>query len=197
MSMQKRTADLAPELEALRQRELQILKLLADARSSVPSGNSEPFAGGVITHSPAEESYRAFIHNSSEGMWRMELDQPIDSGWPEDEQLARIYEWGYLAECNPATARMYGYDAQHHPLTGARLSDFLVRSNASNEAFLRSFIRSGYELREGESHEQEHDGNDRYFARSLVGVKQEGRLSARGGHSATSPRANRLRRRCV
>jgi PAS domain S-box-containing protein len=41
----------------------------------------------------SEERYRAFVHNSSEGIWRFELDHPIDPSWTEEEQIARTYEW--------------------------------------------------------------------------------------------------------
>ncbi|MGH9631530.1 MAG: PAS domain S-box protein, partial [Bryobacteraceae bacterium] len=123
----------------------------------------------------SEERYRAFIYNSSEGIWRMELEQPIDPAWPVDQQVARAYDWAYLAECNDAMARMYGHDTAS-TVTGARLSDLFVRSDPKNEAFLRAFIMSGYELRDAESHEQDLSGNDRYFQNSFVGVIENGML---------------------
>jgi PAS domain S-box-containing protein len=123
----------------------------------------------------SEERYRAFIRNSSEGIWRCELDHPIDTSWPEDEQVERAYEWAFMAECNQAMARMYGFDHES-ALDGVRLSDLFVRSDPKNEAFLRAFIRSGYELREAQSHERDVAGNDRYFINSFVGVVENGIL---------------------
>ena len=123
----------------------------------------------------SEERYRAFISNSSEGIWRMELDHPINPAWPVDEQVARAYDWAYLAECNDAMARMYGHDSAS-ALTGARLSDLFVRSDPKNQAFLRAFIMSGYELRDAASHEQDLSGNDLYFRNSFIGVIENGML---------------------
>jgi PAS domain S-box-containing protein len=122
-----------------------------------------------------EERYRAFIQNSSEGIWRVELDHPIDPAWPVDEQIARAYEWAYLAECNDAMARMYRH-VTAGALLGARLADLFVRSDPNNEAFLRAFVTSGYELRDAESHEHDASGDDRYFRNSLIGVIENGLL---------------------
>ena len=127
------------------------------------------------TQRQAEERYRTFIHNSSEGIWRFELDHPIDSSWPVDEQVSRAYDWGYLAECNDAMARMYGYETAE-TLIGTRLADLFVRSDPNNEAFLRAFFTSGYQLRNAESHERDVHGTDRYFLNSFVGVLEKGLL---------------------
>ncbi len=56
----------------------------------------------------SEERYRAFIELNASGMWRIEFEQPISTALPEQEQLARIYQDGYVAECNDALARQAG-----------------------------------------------------------------------------------------
>jgi PAS domain-containing protein len=68
----------------------------------------------------AEQRYRAFVQNSSEAIWRFECDRPIPTSLPPDEQIDRMYADGYLAECNEAMARMYGFDAPAD-LVGKRL----------------------------------------------------------------------------
>lgn len=123
----------------------------------------------------SEERYRAFLQNSSEGIWCCELDQPIAPDWPEDEQVRCMYDWAYLSDCNDAMARMYGYD-NTAALIGARLRDLFVATDPQNEMFLRAFIGSAYQLRDAESHEQDKDGNDRFFLNSLVGVLENGSL---------------------
>src|SRR5919107_5091332 len=76
----------------------------------------------------SEERYRAFIANSSEGIWRFEFERPVPTDLPEDEQVERFYRHGYLAECNDAAARMYGFERAEEML-GARLGDMLVRDD--------------------------------------------------------------------
>jgi PAS domain S-box-containing protein len=123
----------------------------------------------------SEERYRAFIANSSEGIWRFELDEPVPTDLPEDEQIDLCYRHGHLAECNDAMARMYGFEGAAD-ITGARLGDLLVREDPANVEYLRAFIRSGYRLTDAESVETDREGRRRHFLNNLVGVLEAGRL---------------------
>ena len=123
----------------------------------------------------SEERYRAFIANSSEGIWRFELEEPVPTSLPEDEQIDLFYARGYLAECNDAMARMYGFGVAAE-ITGARLGDLLVRTDPANVEYLRSFIRSGYRLADAASVEQDREGRRRHFVNNLVGVTSGGLL---------------------
>ena len=123
----------------------------------------------------SEERYRAFVEQSSEGIWRFELDEPVSVNLPIAEQLKLAYERGFLAECNDAMARMYGFDSAEK-ITGARLSDLFVTEDAANDSYLRAFIESNYRLTEAESHERDAEGNDKYFLNNLVGIIENGNL---------------------
>jgi PAS domain S-box-containing protein len=121
------------------------------------------------------ERYRAFVANSTEGIWRFELDAPVPVDLPADEQVAALYRGSYLAECNDAMARMYGYGSAAE-LVGARLPAFLPPDDPRNAAYLRAFVGSGYRLAEAESFERDRAGNPRVFANTLVGVVEGGHL---------------------
>ncbi len=123
----------------------------------------------------SEERYRAFVRNSSEAIWRFELEEPVSVDLTEDEQLDLFYRHGYLAECNDAMAEMYGFTSAEE-IVGARFGDLLVRDDPRNVEFLRSFLRSGYRLTEAESHEVDRDGNPKYFLNNLVGIIEDGWL---------------------
>ncbi|HEY9847795.1 MAG TPA: PAS domain S-box protein, partial [Candidatus Caenarcaniphilales bacterium] len=123
----------------------------------------------------SEERYRRFIEQSSEGIWRFELEVPISTACPEDEQIQHFYQSGYLAECNNAMAQMYGF-AEATELAGTRLDELLVRSDPQNTQYLRAFIRSGYRLSDAESHEVDKQGHSRYFLNNLVGTVEQGVL---------------------
>ena len=122
-----------------------------------------------------EERYRAFIANSSEGIWRFELEEPVETVLAADEQIELFYRRGYLAECNDAMARMYGY-ARAEEIVGARLGDLLVRTDPANVEYLRAFVASGYRLTDVESVERDRDGRIKHFSNNLVGVVEGGKI---------------------
>jgi signal transduction histidine kinase len=96
-------------------------------------------------------------------------------GLPIDQQIDAFYQYAYLAECNDAMARMYGF-SEANELIGARLGDFLVRSDPQNLAYLRAFVEADYRLVDAESHELDRYGNARYFLNNLVGNIEDGRI---------------------
>ncbi len=57
----------------------------------------------------SEENYRMFVSQSSEGIFREDLDAPVPVDLPEDELIHRILYDHYMAECNDAMAAMYGF----------------------------------------------------------------------------------------
>jgi PAS domain S-box-containing protein len=123
----------------------------------------------------SEERYRAFIEQTTEGVWRFELEQPIAVNLPPEEQIDRIYAHAYLAECNDAVARMYGYGSADE-LIGARLGDLMPRTDPQNLNYLRAFIQSGYRLTDAESHEIDREGRGHYFLNNLIGVVSNGQV---------------------
>ena len=94
---------------------------------------------------------------------------------PADQQIDQFYAYAYLAECNDAVARMYGF-ANAGELIGARLSDMMPRTDPQNLAYLRAFVQSGYRLTDAESHEIDREGRGRYFLNNLIGVVSKGQL---------------------
>jgi PAS domain S-box-containing protein len=122
-----------------------------------------------------EERYRSFIAISSEGIWRYEVEQPIDIKLPADLQIERIFKEAYLAECNDAMARMYGYNNAEEIL-GKRMSDMVLISEPANIEAARAFIVNGYQLHDVESIELDAKGERKYFLNSLVGVVENGFL---------------------
>ncbi|MBD0264603.1 MAG: PAS domain S-box protein [Tolypothrix sp. Co-bin9] len=122
-----------------------------------------------------EERYRVFVEQSSEAIWRFEIEKPVLLELSEDEQIQHFYQYGYLAECNHVMAQMYGFSCAEE-VVGTRLKDFLVACDPHNIEYLRSFIRSGYRLVDAESHEVDKYGNSKYFVNNLVGIVENGVL---------------------
>jgi PAS domain S-box-containing protein len=123
----------------------------------------------------SEERYRSFVANSTEGIWRIESEKPIDTKLPLNEQMELIYQHAYLAECNDAMAKMYGYDSAAEIL-GTRMSNLMVIDDPVNIASAKAFIRNKYRLRNVESVEMDKDGGKKYFMNNLIGIVENGFL---------------------
>ena len=123
----------------------------------------------------SEERYRAFIQNSSEGIWRLEFSPPLDLSLPVDAQVTAAYRNGRFAECNAVMARMYGLTSPDD-LVGQTLDFMLPASDPAARAYLASIIEAGYRASDVESRERDADGRTKYFSNSMTGVVIDGRL---------------------
>ncbi|HLL60485.1 MAG TPA: ATP-binding protein [Candidatus Nitrosocosmicus sp.] len=120
-----------------------------------------------------EDRYRAFVTQSSEGIWRFELEKPIPINLPINKQIDMCYQYGYLAECNDVMAKMYGF-SKADDIIGARLGDLLVRDDPKNTEYLIHFIKSGYRASGMESYEIDKSGHQKCFQNNLVGIIENG-----------------------
>lgn len=127
-----------------------------------------------------EERYKQFVNLSSEGIWRFELEKPLSITLSPKKQIDHMYTYAYLAECNDAMAKMYGYKNSAE-IIGGRLGDFLIKSDKNNIDYLTAFIKSGYRLQNTESHELDRFGKLRFFSNSLTGHVESGFLKRAWG----------------
>ncbi|MBA3724429.1 MAG: PAS domain S-box protein [Candidatus Levybacteria bacterium] len=121
----------------------------------------------------SEERYKAFISQSTEGIWRCELEKPLSMKDPIKKQLAHIFKYGYLAECNDAMAQMYGYKKAAE-LKNIRLKDIMVPTDEENSNYLTDFIKSNFKLQKRRSHERDKYGNSHIFENNLIGIIENG-----------------------
>jgi len=117
----------------------------------------------------SQERYRSFVEQSTEGIWRFEFEEPVPTDLAPDEQVERFYRHGYLAECNNAMARMYGY-ARAEEIVGARFGDLLSSSIPENVQYVKDFVNSHYRLADAESRDVDRHGRTRYFLNDLTGI---------------------------
>ncbi|HYD53250.1 MAG TPA: ATP-binding protein, partial [Gemmatimonadaceae bacterium] len=118
---------------------------------------------------------RAYIAQSSEGIWCCETEERIPIALPVEEQVEAIGQHGVLSDCNDAMARTYGC-ASADELIGVRIAELLPLSDPRNREFLRAFVQSGYRLSGVESHERGRDGKNRVVLNNLIGVVEDGCL---------------------
>ncbi|MFN3306591.1 MAG: PAS domain S-box protein, partial [Candidatus Kapaibacteriota bacterium] len=127
-----------------------------------------------------EKRYRQFVHFSTDGIWRFDLDEPIDTNLPIQEQIKLIFQGGFLAECNDIYAQMYGFEKKED-IIGIRLTDVMKPEDVENIEYLKAFIENGYKLSGGISKEYDKYGNVKYFENNLVGIVENGFLTRAWG----------------
>lgn len=117
----------------------------------------------------SEERYRSFVVNSSEGIWRLEIEQPIDTQLPPDEQITLFYKYGYIAECNDTIARMHGHK-RAEDIVGTRFGSLALASHPTSVGSLRKLIENGYRLINLETEKFDALGVQKYFTTNLIGI---------------------------
>jgi PAS domain S-box-containing protein len=123
----------------------------------------------------SEERYRTFVENSNEGIWRIETSESVPVGLPVEEQVRRILDNAYVAECNPSLARLFGFD-HTDAIIGTRFNDLLHAETGYNIETLNRFVQSGYRLLNWESELLGHDGVTRSVVHNVVGTVENGTL---------------------
>ncbi|MCX7667045.1 MAG: PAS domain S-box protein [Gemmataceae bacterium] len=121
----------------------------------------------------SEERYKAFVTQSTEGIWRFQMEEPVPISLPADKQIELFFERAYLAECNDAFAKMYGYE-KNTDVYGFRMNQLLVPNDPKNTEYLKAFIDSGYQIAEAESYEYDRYGNVHIFLNSMIGHIRDG-----------------------
>jgi PAS domain S-box-containing protein len=125
-------------------------------------------------HRQNEERYRAFIANNPDAMWRLELEHPVPLNLPEEEQIERIYRFGYIAECNDAAARYAGRE-HGRDLVGARVEELAPHPQSKVLEEFRTALRSRFRLTTMEvKHTAE--GGATYRLRTFFGIVEQGAL---------------------
>ncbi|MBO9698682.1 MAG: PAS domain-containing protein [Sporocytophaga sp.] len=125
----------------------------------------------------SEEKYKAFVAQSQEGIWRYELHviNDIDISIPGEEQVQKIFDYGYVAECNDKMANMYGY-ASSSELMGYNIKDLFDLSDERVTKIFRKFVDSGYKLENLLTRWKDPNGNIKYYSSNVLGIIEKGKL---------------------
>jgi len=129
--------------------------------------------GAIQTARSSDERYRAFVANSSEAIFRVELAEPMPTTLPPDEQVAWVRKHAYVAECNAAFMVALGIKDAPSPMVGTRLADHPTWSRVYIER-IREAIRNGYQVRNIEHVVHGPYGLDRVLLISMIGIVANG-----------------------
>jgi len=124
----------------------------------------------------SQARYQTFIRNSSEGIYRMEIQPPLDTTLPIKKQIDRIYEDSYLAECNQTFAKMYDADSIDEILNKSLVDLHGGKNDPENRRIIEKFIKSGYRIENDETVEKTEKGDKIWFSNSNIGVLENDKL---------------------
>jgi signal transduction histidine kinase len=124
----------------------------------------------------SEERYQNFIAQSSEGIYRFELKNPIDIKMEVEAQIDLIYEDSYLAECNNKFVEMYGASSVND-LLGLSLVDLHGgKNNPDNRKEIRDFVEQNYRITNRVTVEATRAGETVYFSNNTIGILENNKL---------------------
>ena len=124
----------------------------------------------------SEERYRSFIQQTSEGVYLLMLEEPVDVSLPIDDQVDALYDQAYMAECNDAFAQMYGLKSGSELLNKTLIEFHGGKDHPVNRAEVRKFVECGYNVVDEETEETGAEGETRWFSNSTVGIVENGML---------------------
>jgi signal transduction histidine kinase len=129
----------------------------------------------------SEQRYRVFVQMNPDPCWRIEFDEPIDTALPEEEQLARVLQYGRVVECNEAAVQWLGLERSDQ-LIGAALPEAVLDMKTAR-SLVQSLIRSAYCYGTMEVTAVDSKGKRRHFLHSHWGIVENGKLQRVWGSS--------------
>jgi PAS domain S-box-containing protein len=115
-----------------------------------------------------EQRFQTFMTLSSEGIARLELDEPLATFRPKEEQIAHILRTARVAECNESFARMM-QQACPGDLAGKLIGE-IAPDPGQVEETVRLIVESGYQIANREARRSRRNGESRWVSASLVGM---------------------------
>jgi PAS domain S-box-containing protein len=157
--------------EAYNNNDLELLKIVSE---NVSSAIWKKQIIDKLTES--ETRYRDFISRSSEGIYRIDFEKPINVSLPSKDQVDLMIEHGVVGECNNSFAKMYEQKS-YREIIGKRMSDF-YGENISEENFKANldFVNNNYKVTDAETYEFNAKGEELIILNNSIGIVKDGYL---------------------
>ncbi len=128
----------------------------------------------------SEQRYKMFVQNSSEGIWRIDLEKAIHINTPLDELIEYCYRNARVAECNDNFARMYGFE-KAADVIGVPLSKLLPKDNPRNMDYLIKFFTNGFKVIDEVSYETDRNGKQLIVLNNMIGIVENDHIKRAWG----------------
>lgn len=145
----------------------------------------------------SEASYKTFIQQTNEGIYKFRSKKPIPTDIPVDEQVELIYEHAYIADCNNALAEIYGY-SEAKDMLGMPLKTYHERHlRKKGKEILRKFIENGYELKNEESKEYTVNRKEIFLTKNVSGIVIDNHLHSSWGAQSNITKQKRFEKNLI
>lgn len=122
-----------------------------------------------------ENYYREFIRQNTDGIFRIDFDEPIRTNGDFQQLSGAFFRLGFIGEFNESFAEMNGFNETQNSknLRLADLKDFFPLFAGSN---VKEFFDSGFRIENFESEKTTSTGETEFFISSLTGIVENNRL---------------------
>lgn len=124
----------------------------------------------------SEERYRSFISQVSEGVYRLECDEPMNLNLSVEEQMDYISDHMILVECNEAFVNMFGTGRQNEMIGKAHPFFYGEPNKPINREALHNFIINGYRAENAITEEVNLLSQKQYFSNNSIGIIENNQL---------------------
>jgi PAS domain S-box-containing protein len=174
--------------EAYNNNDIEVLRIISE---NVSSAIWRKQIVDKLTES--ELRYRDFISRSSEGIYRIDLDPPIDTKLSFEEQAAQIIKYGTIGECNNSFARMYGLSS-YKEIIGKNLNVFYGNKiSKENIKANIEFVKNKYKITDVETHEVNNEGENLIILNNSIGIVKNNKLNNIWGIQKDITESRRIR----
>jgi PAS domain S-box-containing protein len=120
----------------------------------------------------SEKRYRTLFELSNEGIYRFELNPPVSTALPIEEQVDLIYQNYRYAEINSTFTSMLGLQSATEAI-GKSFADFFDDLESNREG-VHAAVVNGYQIRNAEAEEMDANGQRRYMLWNTVSEVHDG-----------------------
>lgn len=140
--------------------------------------------------SAADQRYQLFVKNSTEQIWRVELEPPISMHMSMQECIDAVYERGIVREVNESAAKRYGLTPEE--LVGRPMNQVRDKNNPENAESDRQWYRSGFNMKDHVAVNKDPSGRRMVLLTNTIGIVEDGLLVRIWGISRDITQSRRL-----
>lgn len=120
----------------------------------------------------SEASYRAFVENSKDAIWRLDINPSMRIDYIAEEAISHIHSHALIGDCNNIFNSLYGSNGSLR-FNGLYLSDLPFHQSLLN---IDAFICNNFQLNDEPMVYETSEGEFRYLKVSAQGIVEEGEL---------------------